>query len=160
MTTKEQQSAALVVRRTIPAPVEAVYRAWTDPAMVAQWSWGSRHETLAMELDCRVGGSWHHEIRNRDNGETWVFDGVFEDVVPNRRLVHTFFWRGGKGIEEGPSLVAIDFLSEGPDRTEVVISHTRLEDASREGTREGWTDILQLVEQLIGQPQSRMAPKS
>ena len=32
MTTKEQQSAALVVRRTIPAPVEAVYRAWTDPA--------------------------------------------------------------------------------------------------------------------------------
>jgi uncharacterized protein YndB with AHSA1/START domain len=147
-----------VVRRILPAPASVVFRAWTDPAQVAQWSWGSRHETIRMSLDCRVGGAWHHEIRNRDNGELWTFDGVFEEVVPNRRLVHTFFWRGGNGVEEGTSLVAIDFLSRGPEKTEVVISHSRLEAGSREGTREGWTDILEAVGRLVLENQARIAP--
>lgn len=151
-------AATLVVRRVLPAPASVVYRAWTDPALVAQWSWGSRHETIAMSLDCRAGGSWHHEIRNRDNGESWTFDGVFEEVVPNRRLVHTFFWRGGKGVEEGTSLVAIDFISKGPEETEVVISHSRLDAGSREGTREGWEDILGLVGRLVLENQARIAP--
>ena len=148
----------LVVRRTIAAPAETVYRAWTDPALVRQWSWGSRHETLDMTLDCRVGGSWHHRIRNRDNGETWTFDGVFEEVLPGRRLVHTFFWRGGSGVEEGESLVAIDFISMGETSTEVVITHSRLEETSREGTREGWEDILSLVDQLARESQARIKP--
>jgi uncharacterized protein YndB with AHSA1/START domain len=150
--------AALVVRRTLPAPVQAVYRAWTDPFLVSQWSWGSRHETISMSLDCRVGGHWHHEIRNRDTGETWTFDGVFEEVIADRRLVHTFFWRSGKGVEEGPSLVAIDFLSQGPEQTEVVISHSRLAPSSRDGTRDGWNDILELVGELARGRQARMAP--
>ena len=158
MAQPNHETAALVVRRMLPAPPAAVYRAWTDPALVRQWSWGSRHETISLSLDCRVGGSWHHEIRNRDNGETWTFDGVFKEVVPDRRLVHTFFWRSGKGIEEGTSLVAIDFIGKGPEGTEVVITHSRLDSASRDGTQEGWEDILQLVGQLVSENQARMVP--
>jgi uncharacterized protein YndB with AHSA1/START domain len=152
MPVDQQTEMPLVVRRTVAAPVAQVYRAWTDPALVSRWSWGSRHETLSMALDCRPGGHWHHEIRNRDNGETWTFDGVFEEVVPNRRLVHTFFWRSGKGVEEGPSLVAIDFVDLGPGSTEVVISHSRLATTSRDGTRQGWEDILELIADLASQP--------
>ena len=158
MARTNHETAALVVRRTLPAPPNAVYRAWTDPALVSQWSWGSRHETLSLKLECRVGGTWHHEIRNRDNGETWTFDGVFEEVVPDRRLVHTFFWRSGKGVEDGPSLVAIDFIGKGSEGTEVVISHSRLEQSSREGTREGWEDILARVGHLVLENQARMVP--
>ena len=146
-------TTTLVVRRTIAAPVETVYRAWTDPALVRQWSWGSRHETLDMKLDCRVGGSWNHTIRNRDNGESWTFDGVFEEVMVNRRLVHTFFWRGPAGVEEGTSLVAIDFIGQGENSTEVVITHSRLDEKSREGTREGWEDILGVVDRLARETQ-------
>jgi uncharacterized protein YndB with AHSA1/START domain len=158
MAAANSSEAPLVVRRTIAAPVTAVYRAWTDPALVSQWSWGSRHETLAMALECRPGGAWHHEIRNRDNGETWTFDGVFEEVIPDRRLVHTFFWRSGKGVEEGPSLVTIDFIRQGSDRTEVVISHSRLAATSRDGSREGWEDILGLIGELAEGNQVRMVP--
>lgn len=158
MTPIPETQVDLVVRRTLPAPVDAVYRAWTDPDLVAQWSWGSAHETVSLSLDCRVGGSWRHEIRNRDNGEGWTFDGVFEEVVPGRRLVHTFFWRSQRGIEEGPSLVAIDFISKGPETTEVVISHRRLAASSRDGTREGWEDILGLVGEVARRNQARIAP--
>ena len=148
----------LVVRRTISAPIEIVFRTWTDPALVRQWSWGSRHDTIDMKLDCRVGGSWHHQIRNRDNGEIWTFDGVFEEVEPNRRLVHTFFWRSATGSEEGTSLVTIDFIEIGGNSTEVVITHSRLEEKSEEGTREGWEDILAVVDRLARENQSRIKP--
>jgi uncharacterized protein YndB with AHSA1/START domain len=153
-----QTDASLIVRRTMAAPAHVVYRAWTSPAMVTQWSWGSQHETIDVSMDCRPGGAWHHEIRNRDNGERWTFDGVFETVVPDRRLVHTFFWRSESGTEEGPSLVEIDFLDQGGDTTEVIITHRRLADPSREGTREGWRDILELVEGLVQRAQSSSIP--
>jgi uncharacterized protein YndB with AHSA1/START domain len=139
----------LVVRRTLAASPGAVFRAWTDPVFVSQWSWGSEHETLALELDCRVNGSWKQEIRNRKTGERWSFDGGFQEVVPDRRLVHTFFWRSDKGVEEGPSLVAIDFLGQGEDRTEVVIAHSRLAAPSRDGTQSGWEDVLIQVEASV-----------
>lgn len=158
--TQESTPGTLVVRRTLNASPEAVYRAWTDPALVTRWSWGSRHETISISLDCRKGGKWHHEIRNRDNGEEWTFDGVFEEVIPGERLVHTFHWRSSTGTVEGPSLVAVDFRDTGSNQTEVVISHTRLAAASREGTREGWEDILEVVGQLVEGSQARMAPKS
>jgi uncharacterized protein YndB with AHSA1/START domain len=140
----------LVVRRMLPAPAAAVYRAWTDPAMVTQWSWGSEHESLSLEIDCRAGGSWKQEIRNRNSGDRWSFDGQFQEVVPGRRLVHTFFWRSDKGIAEGPSLVAIDFLAVAPDQTEVVITHSRLAMTSEGGTRSGWDDILGVIARLAG----------
>jgi uncharacterized protein YndB with AHSA1/START domain len=151
-------SAALVVRRILPAPVDAVYDAWTNPDLVRQWSWGSRHETIAMRMDVRPGGAWHHEIRNRDNGDRWTFDGVFEEVIPGRKLVHTFFWRSGSGVEEGPSLVAIEFIDQGAQSTEVVITHSRVADASRSGTRDGWLDILELVGTLAGRAHARINP--
>jgi uncharacterized protein YndB with AHSA1/START domain len=151
-------SATLVVRRILPAPVEAVYEAWTNPDLVRQWSWGSRHETTAMRMDVRPGGSWHHEIRNLDNGERWTFDGVFEEVIPGRKLVHTFFWRSGSGVEEGPSLVAIEFIDRDAQSTEVVITHNRVAENSRSGTRDGWLDILELVGTLAGRAQARISP--
>lgn len=136
----------LVVRRTMSAPPSAIFRAWTDPTFVSQWSWGSEHETLELKLDPRINGSWKHEIRNRNTGERWSFDGVYQEIVPDRRLVHTFFWRSDKGVEEGPSLVEIDFLGKGPDRTEVVITHSRLAVTSKDGTQKGWEDVLNEIE--------------
>jgi uncharacterized protein YndB with AHSA1/START domain len=136
----------LVVRRTLAAPASAVFRAWTDPAFVSQWSWGSEHETLGLQMDVRVNGAWKHEIKNRNTGDRWSFDGVYQEIVPDRRLVHTFFWRSDKGIEEGPSLVEIEFTKKGEDQTEVVITHRRLSPSSKDGTQSGWNDCLNEIE--------------
>ena len=159
MNPPEKTQETLVVRRVLPAPAEVVYRAWTDPAMITRWSWGPHHDTLSATIDCRVGGAWHHEIRNRNNGEEWTFDGRFEEVIHNQRLVHTFHWKSGGGVEEGTSLVAIDFVPKGPEATEVIITHSRLAAASREGTREGWQDILEQIGQLVASG-PRMVPQS
>jgi uncharacterized protein YndB with AHSA1/START domain len=142
------ETSPLVVRRTLAAPIALVYRAWSEPALAARWSWGAEHETLSVELDCRPGGAWKQEIRNRATGERWSFDGVFQEVEPLRRLVHTFHWRSDRGQEEGPSVVAIEFF-ERPAGTEVVITHQRLEPAKVEGTRTGWEGVLEAVERSL-----------
>lgn len=80
--------------------------------------------------------------------EQWRFDGVFEEVEPLRRLVHTFHWRGDRGQEEGPSLVTLEFF-ERPAGTEVVITHRRLDQAKVEGTRTGWEGVLMAVENCL-----------
>lgn len=138
----------LVVRRTISAPVALVYRAWSDPALAARWSWGAEHETLSIELDCRPGGAWKQVIRHRVTGEQWSFDGVFREVEPLRRLVHTFYWRSDRGREEGPSLVVVE-LFERAAGTEVVITHRRLDPTKVEGTRSGWEGVLEAVGRCV-----------
>ena len=143
------EAPPLVVRRSFRAPLALVYRAWSDPALAARWSWGAEYETLSIELDCRPGGVWKQLIRNRTTGETWTFDGAFKEVEPLSRLVHTFFWRGDRGREEGPSLVTIEFFDRGGE-TEVVITHRQVEASKVDGTRTGWEGVLAAVEETVG----------
>ena len=138
------QSPPLVVRRVIAAPAALVFRAWSDPVVAARWGWGKAYDTIALELDCRPGGAWRHEIRNRESGETFWFDGVFREVVPGRRVVHTFKWRSDRGYRQQESLVAVDLLPKG-EATEVVITHTLLPAASAAETDAGWDDCLEQI---------------
>ncbi len=138
------------VRRVLAAPVARVWRVWTDPTWAARWSWGSQYDTVSIDLDCRPGGAWRHEIRDRTTGERWSFDGVFEQVEPERLLVHTFHFRSDRGTDEPPSLVRIDFTARG-DRTEIVITHSQLEQPHKAGTVRGWEDIAAVVERLAAE---------
>ena len=75
--------------REFDAPVEAVYRAHTDPALYAQWM-GPRTSMLnVVELDARLGGRWRYEFRG--DGDTQMsFFGVFHAVERNKLLIQTF----------------------------------------------------------------------
>jgi uncharacterized protein YndB with AHSA1/START domain len=134
-----------VVRRLFAAPVSVVYRAWTDPAIVAKWSWGRKYETISIELDCQPGGTYRQHIRDQQTGENWFFDGVIQEVVPSAKFVHTFHWRSDRGTDHGPSLVSVEFVDRGAS-TEVVITHTRLSGAQeKKGTEAGWADVCDCV---------------
>ena len=150
MTTRTPTSPTeCVVRRTLAAPARVVYRVWTEPRFAKQWSWGYAFSTLSVEIDCRVGGMWRQQIRDKETGEVWTFDGEFREVVPARRLVHTFHWVSDKGTDHGTSLVAIDFNDRG-EETEVVITHTELRDqVVRDGTEMGWGKVLGTVAETL-----------
>ena len=140
--------ATVVVRRTFNAPVASVFRAWSDPSMAKRWSWGPEFDTVSIELDCRPGGSWRQHVHDRTTGENWFFDGTFQDVVPNQRLVHTFHFRNDRGYDEPPSLVRIEFAERGTT-TEVVLTHTQLTESKVKETTKGWESIFAVMERLI-----------
>ena len=86
----------IVMTRTFDAPRDLVFRAHTDPEMVAQW-WGQRGSTTIVDkLDLRPGGAWRF-VQRAPDGTEYAFRGEYREIVPPERLVYTFEFEGMPG---------------------------------------------------------------
>jgi uncharacterized protein YndB with AHSA1/START domain len=75
--------------REFDAPVDAVFRAHTDPTLFAQWM-GPRDSPIEIdEYDATAGGRWQWTIRPQNYPE-FNFRGVFHTVEPSVLLIQTF----------------------------------------------------------------------
>jgi uncharacterized protein YndB with AHSA1/START domain len=83
-TSKEEP--IIVMTRTLDAPRELVWAAFTDPKHVSKWFGGRGFETLVCEMDVRPGGKWRHVMR-MPNGAEMVMDVVYLEVNKPERLV-------------------------------------------------------------------------
>ena len=82
------------IERIFAAPRERVWKAMTDPTLVAQW-WG-RGNTLVIErMEVERGGHWRF-VEHAPDGVSG-FEGRYREVVPPERLVQTFEWDGMPG---------------------------------------------------------------
>lgn len=78
----------IVIRRTLNAPREAVFRAWTDPDQVVRW-WGPNgFVTLTSEMDVRPGGVWRFVMQGPD-GIDYPNRIVYREVAPPERLTYS-----------------------------------------------------------------------
>jgi uncharacterized protein YndB with AHSA1/START domain/dihydrofolate reductase len=80
-----------VVREFDAAP-ELVFRAHTDPELVARWLGPRGMQMEVLEHDARTGGGYRYVHRGRE-GE-FRFRGVFHTVVPDKLIVQTFEYEG------------------------------------------------------------------
>lgn len=104
----------ILIERVFNAPRDRVWRAMTDPKLVAQW-WGRGHKLVIEKFEVERGGHW----RFVEHGPEGVhgFEGRFREVTPQERIVQTFEWDGM------PGHVAVDtatFEDLGDGRTRVV----------------------------------------
>lgn len=87
----------IVISRTVAAPRELVWEAWTKPEHVANW-WGPRGFTTTIKkMDFRVGGVWEHTMHGPD-GTNYPNKSTFKEIVPLERIVYLH----GGGRETGP----------------------------------------------------------
>ena len=49
----------ILITREFDAPLHLVYRVWTTPELVQKWWAGKRGTTTTVDMDFRVGGTWH-----------------------------------------------------------------------------------------------------
>ena len=84
----EPMERELEITRVFDAPRELVYEAWTDPGHIRHWQGCVEAEITSCEVDLRPGGAWHYCMRMLD-GSAHTFKGVYREIVPNRRLVHS-----------------------------------------------------------------------
>jgi uncharacterized protein YndB with AHSA1/START domain len=86
----------ILMTRVFDAPRDLVFKAYTDPAIIAQW-WGPRNYSIVVDqLDLRVGGAWR--ILNKDtDGNEFGFHGEYREIVPPERLAYTFEFEGMPG---------------------------------------------------------------
>ncbi|TGT69068.1 hypothetical protein EN802_25665 [bacterium M00.F.Ca.ET.159.01.1.1] len=147
---------SFTIERTFAAPVERVFRLWTEPLSVAQW-WGIKDCTIAYcALDVRVGGRWRIDMRTA-SGALYRNEGEYVDVVANRRLSYTDEpdpeLREWAGNPPGQSLHQVTFEADGA-RTHVRFEVMFASAADRErllglGVRGGWMQSFNRLEREI-----------
>ncbi len=111
------------IERVFNAPRERVWRAFTDPKLVAQW-WGRGNKLVIERLEVRKGGHWRF-VEHTKEGVPQGFEGRFREVTPPERLERTFEWDGAPGHVV---VEAVTFEDLGDGRTRVVtvsLFHTR-----------------------------------
>jgi uncharacterized protein YndB with AHSA1/START domain len=86
----------LFITRVFDAPRELVYRAFTDPKLVAQWFGPRKYTTTVDNMDARPGGLWRM-VQRDEGGNEFAFHGVHHDVVAPERIVATFEFEGVPG---------------------------------------------------------------
>lgn len=73
-----------VLDRNFDAPLEMVWRAWTDPELLARW-YGPNVETVIHKFDLRPGGQWLNEMRMKGNSMFSVAD--FKEIAEHEKIV-------------------------------------------------------------------------
>jgi uncharacterized protein YndB with AHSA1/START domain len=118
------------IERVFNASRDRVWRAFTDPTLVAQW-WGRGNKLDIERMEVERGGHWRF-VEHSDDG-THGFEGRFREVTPPRRLVRTFEWDGMPGHV---AVETVEFEDLGNDQTRIVTTsmfHTT-------GERDGMLD--------------------
>ena len=83
----ETRDLSVSLTRIFDAPPELLYRAWADPAMLAEW-WGPMPDDSTITQDVREGGAYRW-VMNAPDGQTYPMSGHFTEVQENLVLEFT-----------------------------------------------------------------------
>lgn len=115
------------IERVFDASRDRVWKACTDPALVAQW-WGRGNKLVVERMELERGGHWRFVEHSAEgvNG----FEGRYREVTPPERIVQTFEWDGL------PGYVVINdttFEDLGDGRTKMVTTSLFYSSEERDG---------------------------
>ena len=94
--TAEPGSPLVVIEREFDAPRELLFRAHTEPELLARWL-GPRGYEMRVELfEPRDGGRYRY-IHTDPDGNEYAFHGVFHGTPTTETIVQTFEFEGWPG---------------------------------------------------------------
>jgi uncharacterized protein YndB with AHSA1/START domain len=145
----------LVVTRILDAPIELVWKAWTDPEYVKRW-WGPRDYTSPeCRSDFREGGSYVFCMRApaEQGGQDSYTAGVYKKIVPMQLLEFTQYLSDKDGNKIDPTVIGMppDFPKE--IRT-VIVFNAKGNMTELVITEYGWTMSQMYVYSYAGMQQS------
>jgi uncharacterized protein YndB with AHSA1/START domain len=137
----------LVIKRRFKAPVERVYAAWTDAEQMKRWFAPGDMSVPVAQADARQGG--RYRVQMSEGGSECEFHtagGVYQEVVPNQRLVFTWQWEGS----ELETLVTLEFKSLSANETELTLIHEGFDNEdNRDKHGQGWEGCLANLEGFL-----------
>lgn len=141
---------AVRLSRTYAAAPEAVFRAWTDPALLVRWfSPTDEYAVEVTEFDATPGGRYRIEMRH-DLGAVHAVHGTFEAVDAPRRLTMTWAWEGGPMAAEAPTRVEVSLAPDG-EGTRLTLVHDGFDEPEAAVShRDGWDGCLWRLANTFG----------
>lgn len=138
------------IEKTLKAPIELVWKAWTQAEHIAQW-WGPKGmDVKVIEHDFKVGGLWKYSML-MPNGSEFISDGKYLEILPLEKIVSLANF---KPMTEGVEIHSL-FKAEG-DLTHFtfkVIHETEEYRIQQEkmGIYNGWGSAFDRLEEFLSQ---------
>jgi uncharacterized protein YndB with AHSA1/START domain len=138
---------AVVIERIFDAPVDLVWKMWTDPEHFKKWYGPQGFTVPVADMDLRVGGVRLVCMESPDGSMKMWTTGEYTEIVPNERLVYTespadengnLVSPSAMGMPDGyPAKTEVTILLEDlGGRTKMVMTHTGVPADS--GANAGW----------------------
>jgi uncharacterized protein YndB with AHSA1/START domain len=145
--TTDTDKRTLVLTRTVNAPAELVFKAWTHPQHLVRW-WGPTDFTLPhCEQDFRVGGNYRFCMRAPDGSDHWVH-GEYTEIREHDRLVFTWKREDEHGGIWCDNVVTITLEAIG-QRTKLTLHHAVFATVDHcEEHAVGWNECLDRLVQF------------
>jgi uncharacterized protein YndB with AHSA1/START domain len=144
----------LVLERTLDAPIDLVWEAYTKPEHLKRWFAPKPYEITEMELDLRPGGIFRLRMVGPDGFDTGHgVPGCVLEVAEREKLVWTSALgpgyrpnNTGEGCESFPFTAVVTFADAGNGKTQYRAVALHKDMADREthekmGFQEGWGTV-------------------
>lgn len=95
----ENGKQEIVITREFDLPLELLFKAYTEPEIVAQWM-----GTKVLKLENRKHGSWQYQTSDANGNVVFQANGTIHEFVPNQKITRTF------EMENTPFAVQLEFL--------------------------------------------------
>jgi uncharacterized protein YndB with AHSA1/START domain len=150
---KPESARELVIARKVSASPAALFRCWTDAALIPQWFCPKPWVAEVLQMDVRPGGTSKMIFRG-PGGEAFPNDGVYLEVVPGKKLVFTDAYTDDWTPTENPMFTGIiTFEDAGNGETLYIARARHWTDAAVKqhvemGFHEGWGICAQQMEEM------------
>jgi uncharacterized protein YndB with AHSA1/START domain len=153
--TVDKDKLLVTIERSFDAPVDMVWRAWTDPELLAQWWAPKPWKAVTKDMDFREGGRWLYAMTGPEGQKAWDLK-TFLKIDPKKR----FSYRSTFSDENGdlaPGTTGSTWTNSFTERdgvtivTNVIVNESleRLEKQIEMGFKEGYTMGLNQLEELL-----------
>jgi uncharacterized protein YndB with AHSA1/START domain len=147
--TAEPGVPQILTTREFDAPRDLLYRAFTEPDLLAQWL-GPHRLTMTVErFDLRDGGTWRY-VHADEDGNAYGFHGVFHGEPSPDGIVQTFEFEGAPGNVSMDTLTFEEHDGSTTVRTNSVFQSVEARDAMYEsGMADGMSQGYERLEELL-----------
>ena len=165
-----EDNKEIIIEHVFDAPKELVWRAWTEPEMVKKW-WGpAGFSAPSIKIDFRITGKYIFAMHG-PKGSDWDKDmytaGVYEEIVPNEKIVLTQYLSDENGEMQEPVgfgqdpnfpkettvTVLLEEIEKGKTKLSIIYPKPKTKEQMdailKSGMKEGWSSSLdKLAESL------------
>ena len=165
-----KKKQGMAIERVFEAPVNSVWKAWTEPEIIKQW-WGPEGFTApGIVTDLKVGGKYIYTMHG-PAGSKWDTDiysaGIYMEIVPRKKMVVTDYFSNAQGDRMEPIVygmnpnfpkeltATVSFVETPAGQTLLSIVYTSPEKEEQaqamieSGMTEGWNSSLNKLEKYL-----------
>ena len=149
----ELKDRTLTIEKTLNAPIQLVWEAWTKPEHIAAW-WGPKGmQTEVIEHDFKVGGKWKYSMTMPD-GNKFIAEGEYKEIVEFQKIISSADF---KPMTEGVEMQVL--LEEKDNQTQFTfhIIHATAEYCQQQekmGFYNGWGSVFERLVEFLEEKMS------